>query len=580
MQEIFENILNTITDKFNYLHFIALLLIIVIFIVVIILLSVSARNKNKKLKELIKNKNNLHHLIINLIDRTVYSFSTKKLINASTVKLDTFLDNYEDTNKKQLYRWILSQLNRKDNLENSFDFINYDKKNKTYTKEIFVCTKNNYEDSTLNIDYYSIMIGDKNKIPFLIKSEYEIERNFYKLRKNAITNIGLISLFYTDEKKQNKNCLELIKYQQLLELLLKRSDKNHLLTTLKDGSIVLIMLNQKNDSKKYLTSILNDLHHFLEINNLKDISFNICVYQNKGNVVDYKDCLNKVLTLKKYLLDDQTYTPDIYQYYEGGNFPCNKKENTVKMLEKAILREEFTYTITPFYSVRSGKLKYYKIDLEPNENSLLTKKQVNDFIHTHSLGKIYLEMIIKKINKFFDNNRYSRDDKPRILINSPLWFIDIINQNITHIPDFFKYCFIFNINDQEIKLQIDDEYIKSLRTMKELGNRLCLEVTSTENTKNSILNLIDYAIINGDYIKDNIKNKKTYFLQSNLISDLSNRKISLLGDNINDQSTLETFVSNKIHIIAGKCLENESKITSTLSKKVASRVKAIYDKYY
>ena len=116
MQEIFENILNTITDKFNYLHFIALLLIIVIFIVVIILLSVSARNKNKKLKELIKNKNNLHHLIINLIDRTVYSFSTKKLINASTVKLDTFLDNYEDTNKKQLYRWILSQLNRKDNL--------------------------------------------------------------------------------------------------------------------------------------------------------------------------------------------------------------------------------------------------------------------------------------------------------------------------------------------------------------------------------------------------------------------------------------------------------------------------------
>lgn len=581
MQEFLENIGKVISEKFNHIHFVILLIVLVLFIVVIVLLNIANKNRKNNLKQLIKNKNNLYHLIINLIDKSVYIFSKKKLINSQTITLDSFLEKYEDNNKKQLYRWLLSQNNRKNITENSFEFINYDKKTKLYTKDIFICTKNNHELNTLNIDYYSIIIGDKNKIPFLIKSDYEIERNFYKLKKNSITNIGLITLFYKDEKKQKQNCLELIQYQQLLELLLKRSDKNHLIQTYKNNTIGLIMLNQKNDSKKYLKNVLNDLYHYIEINNLKDISFNICVYQNKGAVIDYKDCLEKTNTLRKYLLDDQKYDPDIYYYYEGGNYPCTKKQNIVNLLQKAISREEFNYSITPFYSVRTSKLRYFKFDIEPNENSLLTLNHVNDFVHSNDLGKEYLEMIIKKINKFFDNNKYaSKEEKPKILIKSPLWFIKIINDNITHIPDFFKYCFIFVINDKEIKNQINDDFIKDLRTIKEANNRLSLEITTYDNTKNSILNLIDYALIDGDLISKEIKDKQHYFLFSNLFNNLINRKITLVADNVHNLSILETFVSNKIHIIAGKCLDNENKITSTLSKKIALQVRNIYDKYY
>lgn len=580
MKNIFENIIKTIKNNFNYIHFITLIFVIIISIIVIIFLFIIKRNKEQELKQSIKSKNNLNHLIINLIGKKVYSFSLKKLIKSSTTTLDIFLNQFDDNNKKQLYRWLLSQTNKNSKSEKTLDLLNYNKKDKIYTKDIFICQKNNYETNTIHIDYYKITLGDKNKIPFLIKADYEVERYLYKLRKNTITNIGLISLFYLDEKIQKNICLESIKYQQLVELLLKRCDKNHLIKTTKNNEIILLILNQNNDSKEYLKLILNDIYHFIEINDYKNISFNICIYQNKGQNIDFKDCLEKTYTLRNYLLDDQKYTPDIYYYYEGGNYSCTKKQNIISLIEKAIKRDEFTYQMTPFYSIRTGKLKYYKFDFTPSNNSQLTTEHINSFIQNKTIGKNYLTMIINKINNFFSVNKYSKDEKPRIIISSPIWFLKIFNTSITSIPDYFNYCFILSLNDLEISSQDNDEYLSLLRETKEINTRLCLDITTPNNIKESVLNLIDYISFDGEYIKNTAKDKKLYFLHSNMFTTLSNKKITLIANNVNDLSTLETFISYKIHIIAGKCVENDNKNLLNLSKKITNQVRNIYDKYY
>ncbi len=92
MKNIFENIIQTIKNNFNYIHFLTLIFVIIIFIIVIIFLFIIKRNKEQELKQSIKSKNNLNHLIINLIEKKVYSFSLKKLINATTTTLDIFLN--------------------------------------------------------------------------------------------------------------------------------------------------------------------------------------------------------------------------------------------------------------------------------------------------------------------------------------------------------------------------------------------------------------------------------------------------------------------------------------------------------
>ena len=341
------------------------------------------------------------------------------------------------------------------------------------------------------------------------------------------------------------------------------------------------MLNQKNDSRDYLNGILKDLYHYIDVNNFVDISFNICVYKNIGQIVDYRECLYKINTLKRYLLDDQKYDPDIYYYLDGSNYPCEKKQNTINLLEKAISNKEFNYSITPFYSIRTGKLRYFKFDIEPNSKSLLTPTQVDDFIHHDELRQSYLKLILNKINKFFDNNkRVPKEEKPKVFIKCPLWLINTFKENITTITELNNYCFIFILNDKELQNQIDDKYIENLKDLKGADNRLCLEITSTENCKDSILSLIDYAMIDGEFINKQFKDKQLYFLFKNLFYELVKKHITLIGDNINNISTLETFISNKIHIISGKCLENDNKITASLSKRVHTQLRNIYDKYY
>lgn len=576
---LMKNILDSITENFKLSHLLILISIFLIFIALLLIIHGLYKQKKQKLNQLIKNKDTLNHLKIDLINKKVYIFSIKSLENAKTISLNEFLDIFDNNNKKNVYRWLVNQLNQKKLEEDIKEFINFNKQKKTYTKDILLCTKNSIEQNTLFVEYYSAILSHKEQ--YLIKADYEIERCFFKLKRNSITNIGTISFFYTDEKKQkDTHCLDIITYQKIIQIILKQCNKKHLLTQLKNGDLCLIALNQKNDSRTFFNQIISKLTSFFEINNINHCSFTICAYQNKGDKINFNDCIKKTNILKKYLLDNQDYTPKLTYFYDGGSYPSNKKIILTDRIKKAIQREEFLCYITPFFNTKDGKIKFFKLNIEPTESSLLTTNQIENYVYMNSLGKDYLNMIFNKIKETFNENPAIKTDKPTILLPISLSFIDLIIENITYIPNIFNYNIILSINNEELNTENSIRSIKLIRKAKDLGLKICLEMTSTENPKEDLTSLLDYALFNKILLDEYLKNKQIYFLLTNIFKYFSNKKVQIIAENIDSYSTLETLIYNKGIILAGKCFELDNKPTFLLSKKIASEIKAIYDKYY
>ncbi len=568
-----KQILETINAHFTKEHLAVLFFMLIIAIILFIVILKIYKKREYNIKKAIFAKRTIRHLEIDLLNKTVYVYELEDLKNAKKILLKDFLSHYLEKDATSLNRWFLNQLNNKNSDTSYKEIITYSKKEKTGTKEIFVCKLVNIERHTLHVDCY------ENSVCPYIKADYEIERCFFKLKQKSITEIGLISFFVTNDLLKDKVKLSIIQTEQILEKICKYSNNKHLLTNYKNGDIGFIILNQKNGSHDYLNKIKNEISVYLDVNDLKNISFNIAIIKIQGNQINYNDCMKKVRLLANYLIDNKIYTPEIVYYSNKEKYVCQKKLNYYNRVKLAIIKKDFIPKIIPFFYSKDGKVAFHKITIKPKDDTLGSIDEIKNIVLLNSLQKEYTSMLLSTIDTCYSSVQSPKELNNVVLLKTSY---DFVISLINNLDDFKKYPFtyILSISNLDFESNFDLSYIDNLKIIKDANIKLAIELNSLQKPRKEILDLMDYVVLDESSATNFFTDRQAAFLLSNLLTYFKSIKLPIIAYNIGDWAVLESMICNFASIVSAKCLEQEEKISLGLDKRIIQKLKDIYYKYH
>ena len=568
-----KQILETINAHFTKEHLAVLFFMLIIAIILFIVILKIYKKREYNIKKAIFAKRTIRHLEIDLLNKTVYVYALEDLKNAKKILLKDFLSHYLEKDATSLNRWFLNQLNNKNSDTSYKEIITYSKKKKTGTKEIFVCKLVNIERHTLHVDCY------ENSVCPYIKADYEIERCFFKLKQKSITEIGLISFFVTNDLLKDKVKLSIIQTEQILEKICKYSNNKHLLTVYKNGDIGFIILNQKKGSHDYLNKIKNEISVYLDVNDLKNISFNIALIKIQGNQINYNDCMKKVRLLANYLIDNKIYTPEIVYYSNKEKYVCQKKLNYYNRVKLAIIKKDFIPKIIPFFYSKDGKVAFHKITIKPKDDTLGSIDEIKNVVLLNSLQKEYTSMLLSTIDTCYSSVQSPKELNNVVLLKTSY---DFVISLINNLDDFKKYPFtyILSISNLDFESNFDLSYIDNLKIIKDANIKLAIELNSLQKPRKEILDLMDYVVLDESSATNFFTDRQAAFLLSNLLTYFKSIKLPIIAYNIGDWAVLESMICNFASIVSAKCLEQEEKISLGLDKRIIQKLKDIYYKYH
>lgn len=568
-----KQILETINAHFTKEHLAVLFFMLIIAITLFIVILKIYKKREYNIKKAIFAKRTIRHLEIDLLNKTIYMYALEDLKNAKKILLKDFLSHYLEKDATSLNRWFLNQLNNKNSDTSYKEIITYSKKKKTGTKEIFVCKLVNIERHTLHVDCY------ENSVCPYIKADYEIERCFFKLKQKSITEIGLISFFVTNDLLKDKVKLSIIQTEQILEKICKYSNNKHLLTVYKNGDIGFIILNQKKGSHDYLNKIKNEISVYLDVNDLKNISFNIALIKIQGNQINYNDCMKKVRLLANYLIDNKIYTPEIVYYSNKEKYVCQKKLNYYNRVKLAIIKKDFIPKIIPFFYSKDGKVAFHKITIKPKDDTLGSIDEIKNVILLNSLQKEYTSMLLSTIDTCYSSVQLPKELNNVVLLKTSY---DFVISLINNLDDFKKYPFtyILSISNLDFESNFDLSYIDNLKIIKDANIKLAIELNSLQKPRKEILDLMDYVVLDESSATNFFTDRQAAFLLSNLLTYFKSIKLPIIAYNIGDWAVLESMICNFASIVSAKCLEQEEKISLGLDKRIIQKLKDIYYKYH
>lgn len=568
-----KQILETINAHFTKEHLAVLFFMLIIAITLFIVILKIYKKREYNIKKAIFAKRTIRHLEIDLLNKTVYMYALEDLKNAKKILLKDFLSHYLEKDATSLNRWFLNQLNNKNSDTSYKEIITYSKKKKTGTKEIFVCKLVNIERHTLHVDCY------ENSVCPYIKADYEIERCFFKLKQKSITEIGLISFFVTNDLLKDKVKLSIIQTEQILEKICKYSNNKHLLTVYKNGDIGFIILNQKKGSHDYLNKIKNEISVYLDVNDLKNISFNIALIKIQGNQINYNDCMKKVRLLANYLIDNKIYTPEIVYYSNKEKYVCQKKLNYYNRVKLAIIKKDFIPKIIPFFYSKDGKVAFHKITIKPKDDTLGSIDEIKNVVLLNSLQKEYTSMLLSTIDTCYSSVQLPKELNNVVLLKTSY---DFVISLINNLDDFKKYPFtyILSISNLDFESNFDLSYIDNLKIIKDANIKLAIELNSLQKPRKEILDLMDYVVLDESSATNFFTDRQAAFLLSNLLTYFKSIKLPIIAYNIGDWAVLESMICNFASIVSAKCLEQEEKISLGLDKRIIQKLEDIYYKYH
>jgi len=576
MAKFFKDIIDLITSTFQLWHFLALLGFILIFVGLLIIIPNLYKHKKNYINQLIANLDNLEHISIDVLNKTIYYFSTIKAASPTKENLNSYLMNYDEKNRTALNRWITTLTNKNDLDNNFFELTSYSKEKKSYVKEVFILKSITPEKNMVHIDkYVSSLKNKKNPECPHIKADYEIERCFFRLKKNSNTFIGLLTFYSTDIIKNNKPYhLDRISRQHIIDIILPFCDHNHLITQLKNGDLGLIILNYSPLKDHFINNILSCINKYYEISKTKNENFHITGYINKGAQINYNECIKKNRTLSNHLIDTENFQKNIFFYSDEVEYPIKSKNIAIEKIKKIISKEDVQIQINPYLKSKDARLSFYSYEMLNDNYTHLDFAKDCAFANKEIE---YLRLYLKKTLEAIDSNKEKCLSKDAMITISS----HMIPTLMELLPEFkMAPChFILNIVEDEYLNKNRDQFSNYLKEIVDLGFDLCICMAKDSIPYNSIINFAHYILINQDIIHS-LKKTQGNMTLTTFFNNMIDKKKILIASQVPDWAAFETLICKKVSIFNGRFLEQQSQQNLEINRRVLNKMKEIYKKYY
>lgn len=568
-------------------HWVIVIISLFIFVILTTIFVLFYSYKSKEINKAIDDVNNLSHLMIDIFNKKITYFNTVKLDEKIETSIDNFLNRFSQKNKVLISRWLLNLLNPNILTSAYLEIKDTSRRSKASCLYLFHCCEVKPEKNLIHIDLYSSNQYEKRMHDsYYIKSEDEIDRSFYRLKKNSTVSIGLIS-FYPKARVITKNGYKIDKILQrrIIDLILKKLSKNRFITILKNGEIVIVSINKISSDKTFFENLEKEISRFYTTNDLDNRSFNLCLMVNTGNKLNFKICLKKLKDLSNYQILSRQEDKHFFLYNPQETFEEPLQNILIEETKRIMERKNFIIAYTPFINIASTIIDNYYFDIKPASELFEDKYLFYECLHNANLTLDYLNHIIDIITYDFEDEsttKGKRTSKDIAIEISPLFLESLlaIKERLTSLKE-YKFNFIIkcdDINNYYLKTKNSVEILDSLFNASNIN--LWIKVFKPVLPTKKIIDLTQAFIISNIYYRDCIQEYKNKVLYSNLFKKINAYNKLIYFYNVPDFTSLETLLCQNIYYFAGPFLNSEEEINPTISKRISAKLKDLYLKYY
>ncbi len=584
--EILNKIKDFITQYLTLAHFFIILGVMIVLIGIFIILKGMYKSKHNNLKNKINSEDNVTHLIFDLLNKTIYCFKKVNLDTPITITLEDFLKEYDEKNREKLKRWLFSLLNTNINNNQYFESINFNKARHEYYQDVFVLRSVNNEKHTLHIDHISYSMLSK-KVPECqyIKNANEIDRIFYRLKRNSSLVIGLISFFPTKIfNTHNEYCFDKITQHQLIDMIINMLDKNHFITIQNNGDIAFIITNYVSDKDTFITQLNDKISKFYVINSLNNESYNICISRQDTNNADYKNCIKKLKTFSKKLINNKNYSEHLFYLDEFHDYSCLDIDSINNETKKAIENNLFSYTFKPVINSKNGFIYGYNLFIKPISLEISDFDLFVDSLLSQNLASSYLRLVVNNIISSLNDEKNIRNKKviKRISFNYSPYLMESIIYNLDLFRKNEDIEFVFIMKSDTVNTSIINQtnFLDNFNIIDLPNVSFKLDLDNIHVPSDEILSKFKYVSFSNTFFKSIISNSKNNIMFTNLLCRLYKNHKILMAYEIVDWTTIETLICNNVFIFSGKIFETNDEINPIISKRITSKIKELYNKYH
>lgn len=586
--KILERIKDFITKYMTITHFLLILGFIIIGFGLFFVIRGMHKSKIKRLNSEIANNDNITHFVVDLLNKSVYLFKKNNLENARTISLEEFLNHYSGKNQESLNRWLFNQLNTKISAAKYIKLTHYKKNMHEYFDDVYAIEKVDTDRHVLHVDCISFGIRSKKSsdCPY-IKNFTELDRMFYRMKKSDLVTIALISFFPCSvHNKYSEYSLDSIVYFQLFSTIIHLLNKNCYLSVQSNGDIALIIINYDFAKDNIIMKINEYLHNYYVINNMKIDDYNICVSKLNVEKSDYKSVLKQLKQFSHHLIASNDTSNHVYYYDDSHRYDTLEVASINKETKDAINNNLFNYTYKFVLNSKNGSIDSFIAMITPFSETISNHDLFLDSILSQNLATDYLKMIIntlsKDINGRFEDTTKAKKLSRKVSFDFSPSLIQSISDNLELFRSYsdIEFTFILKNSDINDSMMNQDNFIESLSKIKEPNIKFRLELDVLTMPSKEIMNIINSVSFSNTFVRNITEDNKNHILFSNMLLSFLSSKKTLLAYDMIDWLTIETLICNNVLLFSGDVFETKNSINPLISKRITSKLKEIYTKYY
>lgn len=578
-------IMNLASNYFKPIHLLILIGVLIIILIVYLIMHGIYIHRKKKLSHYIELEDNLRLLKIDLLNKTVYSLKKVNLSTPKTISLEEFLRKFDSRNQDKLNRWLLSLLNKNINSTKYLEITNYNIKSHEYYQDVFVSEKINYDNHIVHVQHLSYSIRSKKipECPF-IKNESEIDRQLYRLKKNDNITIALLSFFPTSLYNSSKDYhLDKIIYHQIIELIIQSINKNYFFSFQNNDDILLFLPNYDYEKDTFLSSLNKSIKKFYTINSLRFDNYNLCIAKMNENKSEYKNLIKKLKTFSRKLINNKVFNETMFYFDEYHQYGSDDIATLNTDIKNTIENDLISYIYKPVINSKNGFIDSYTLLIRPISEKINDYNLFVDSLLKQNLADKYLQLIIENIKKSFSDdiiNNKKVAKKVNFQISPAL--INALINNIDLIKNSSDIDFIISFKNSSIVDAIANQsnFLDTIKLFEASNIHFGLELVDINILHEFDISIFKHISFSYTFFKDNFSHNKNKIIMKNAIMSFYKQKKFITIYEIVDWASMETLICNHVFLFSGKILDLKDEINPIVSKRLSSKVRELYSKYY
>lgn len=587
MKEFLNKIYEHITSYIQFDHFLYLVGCLIILIGVSIIVQNVCTNRKNTIAKMISLEHDMTHLTVDLFNKTVYFFSRESLSDAKIMTLSEYLESFNEKNRECLHRWFYNAINPDISNPEYLELQSFSKKDKTFHTELFICRKANIATHKLHLDHFSYSLQSKKQAacPFM-KEDYELDRIFYRLRKTVPVLVGLLSFFCTDNRCNGDYKLDKLLHAQILDILIKNCDKKHYLSLMKNGNIAFVILKYNEKEDTFLHRIEKELNRFYAVNAMESEGFHITYSVQKAENLQYKASIRKMSDCSFSKLQNHIYDRQLFPYQEIDPEDLTLQDRITAEVKNVLKNNQMIYDFIPVFNCKTGTVDSYDTEIRAANDFF---KDAEDFLTKVSetgCANDYLATVVRSITTQYQSETLTKKRVAKtVVLHIRPEMMDSVANSVRYFRRQPDIVFILSMKSNEMvqygmrfsefRTKLENICVKKVDNL-----RFRIQITDTEFSCDQFIDRIQSFEIAADYFDTVIRDSQRHFLLSNLLTYLTQEGKPVVVTHVNDWTTYETLLCHRISYCSGKVFETENMVNPPVSKRISSRVKELYAKYY